>query len=186
VKRSQRDAAAAVGDPPPSPLYLAVTGTPAPKGSMTKIPPQTLDDGRVIPARMVADNDKILRPWNRALDRQLPAQLPHRWPGGDMPWCAGCGNGRMAHYPLLGPCWARGTFTFRRPKSDPKTIETYPCGDEGDVDKLVRAVLDGLVRAGILVDDRLVCDLRPPLRKRYVGQSDAAPAPGVSMEVGPL
>ena len=45
-------------------------------------------------------------------------------------------------------------FSMPRPK---KPSHEYPT--RGDLDKLVRAVLDGLTRGGVIVDDRHVTDL---------------------------
>lgn len=57
--------------------------------------------------------------------------------------------------PPLQPPYSVGLhFAMPRPK---KPSHEYPT--RGDLDKLVRAVLDGLTRGGLIVDDRHVTDL---------------------------
>lgn len=54
---------------------------------------------------------------------------------------------------------------FVMPK--PKTSKNYYPVVPPDIDKLARAVLDGLVKGGILADDALIVDLN--VGKRYLG-----------------
>lgn len=74
---------------------------------------------------------------------------------------------RPAGKPLAefrGPVWVAPVFYFKRPK-----VTEFPFPTDtriGDLDKLVRCLLDGLVKAGVLEDDRFVVDLVQP-RKRW-------------------
>lgn len=78
--------------------------------------------------------------------------------------------------------WVR--FTFERPKTHYRTGRNahrlrdssppFPFGgtNGGDLDKLVRAVLDSLTDAGVWRDDALVVDIRA--RKFYAGEDELA------------
>lgn len=92
--------------------------------------------------------------------------------------------------PISAPVVVTAEFRFLRPPSVSKR-QLYPLGREGDLDKLCRALLDGLAepvkllkREGggetvpLLKDDSLVVDLHA--RKRYAGPGQQ---PGVLFEV---
>jgi Holliday junction resolvase RusA-like endonuclease len=55
-------------------------------------------------------------------------------------------------------------FWMHRPKNRPKTIDVLPLTPP-DLDKLVRAIGDSLVNAGVLGDDSQITDLS--VSKRY-------------------
>jgi len=61
----------------------------------------------------------------------------------------------MRHHPTPPPPYAV-TLTFRLLKAR-RSIYSFPTGP--DLDKLARAVIDGLVRGGAMTDDRWVCTL---------------------------
>lgn len=64
--------------------------------------------------------------------------------------------------PLDGPLHVTLRFRVAMPASRPKrTRDLGVCWRVGtpDLDKLVRSTLDALTAGGVLVDDRLVCDL---------------------------
>ncbi|MDV7391094.1 RusA family crossover junction endodeoxyribonuclease, partial [Arthrospira platensis SPKY1] len=85
--------------------------------------------------------------------------------------------------PLDCPVRVDVWFIFDRPKSHfgtgrnadvlkpsaPKRMTTPP-----DVDKLARTVLDALTVAGVLADDKLVCELRSLKRYAWPNESGAA------------
>ena len=82
--------------------------------------------------------------------------------------------------PLQGPLWARVVFYLPRPKSAPKTVRTVP-DVRPDVDKLLRATLDGLRGVAITDDAKIVvCEVgkvyssrpRVEVRVRGVRTSD--------------
>jgi Holliday junction resolvase RusA-like endonuclease len=66
--------------------------------------------------------------------------------------------------PIADPVYVTATFQFERPQSHLTArgalrgnAPTQPTGrNVGDVDKLLRAVLDGLVQGGAIKDDSLV------------------------------
>lgn len=65
-----------------------------------------------------------------------------------------------------GPVYVAPVFYFERPKV---TEFPFPTATTiGDVDKLVRCLLDALTKAGVIEDDRFVVDLIRP-RKRWAG-----------------
>ncbi len=74
---------------------------------------------------------------------------------------------RLEHAPLDEPLGVRLDFYLPRPKAHldadgntrPKYAASRPTG-RPDVDKLVRAVLDGISSAGLWRDDSIVVDLR--------------------------
>lgn len=59
---------------------------------------------------------------------------------------------------FLGPVTISIEFEFQRPRSNSDEHATTQ-GTVGDVDKLSRAVLDGLTEAGVIEDDRFVVKL---------------------------
>jgi Holliday junction resolvase RusA-like endonuclease len=80
--------------------------------------------------------------------------------------------------PYSGPVVVEITVTVRKPKSAPKTRQTWPeTRSSGDIDKHARNILDALVDAGVLHDDSQVIDCH--VRKLYPGQHpDTLVTPG--------
>ena len=78
--------------------------------------------------------------------------------------------------PLHGPLYVDARFWLPRPASLPKRIR-YPA-KRPDLDKLARALLDGLTEGGAWGDDGQVVSLA--VSKRYVG--DGA-APGCTVQI---
>jgi crossover junction endodeoxyribonuclease RusA len=81
--------------------------------------------------------------------------------------------------PLTGPLWARLCFFLPRPKSAPKTARTVPAV-RPDLDKLLRASLDGLIGVAIHDDSQIVlCEVgkfyssRPRVTVRLRALSEA-------------
>lgn len=99
------------------------------------------------------DNDASLKVWRRAVATAASAA----WP--------------------LPPEAVSVDVTFYLPRG--KTVKRAVPTTKPDLDKLARALLDGLVQGGLLTDDSLVVDLA--VRKRY---ADGTP-PGARVLVGP-
>ena len=68
---------------------------------------------------------------------------------------------RLGWTPILGPCWVTCIFWFDRPTDEPTEAQgEYPCTPYiGDIDKLVRNVLDALQDAKLYANDRQVVGL---------------------------
>jgi Holliday junction resolvase RusA-like endonuclease len=115
-------------------VSFRVPGTPAPKGSRI---PGRRKDGSIF-TRPASKGEK---PWVEAV--ALIAR-GHRLPGAK---------------PLEPPYEVELVFVMPRPES-PK----YDWPTVGDVDKLERAVLDGLTLGGLIRDDRHVTDLHSSKR----------------------
>lgn len=90
---------------------------------------------------------------------------------------------RSTLYPLTEPVCVEATITVTKPKSAPKTRETWPITrSSGDVDKHARNLLDALVDAGVMRDDSQV--IEAVVRKRYPGQHpDTLTSPGAVIRV---
>ena len=88
--------------------------------------------------------------------------------------------------PLDGPLVAEITVTVPRPKSAPKTRLSWPqTRSSGDLDKLVRGILDALDQGDAIADDSRVVELTA--RKVYPNEGlDALPRPGVVVHLWPL
>lgn len=143
-------------------LLIVVRGKPRPKGSMRHV-----GNGRMIEQISGSGDWRVdvkmaaLAALSRQSDRVFLDQL----------------------FPLDCPVEVEITFTFTKPASARKTVETYPdTRSSGDADKLARNVLDSLEDAGVLKDDARVIDLRS--RKRYPGQhADTLDIPGAVIRV---
>jgi crossover junction endodeoxyribonuclease RusA len=113
------------------PVRIEVNGIPAPQGSKRHV-----GGGRMV------ESSRALGPWReavRAETQRVLEQLPE--PDGF----------------LEGPVLVDICFWLPRPKSLPKKVE-LPV-KRPDLDKLVRAVLDGLVSGGAMADDSQVVSL---------------------------
>lgn len=73
-----------------------------------------------------------------------------------------------------GPVRVTLAFAFDKPKSTPKKVTVKVT--KPDIDKLARAMLDGLTEGGLLKDDALVVELRAS--KGFSGQHPHLPTPG--------
>ena len=70
------------------------------------------------------------------------------------PWIEAVARAASEHDPLPPPYGVALSFCMPRPA---RPAHPYPT--RGDIDKLVRAVLDGLTRGGLIVDDAHVTSL---------------------------
>lgn len=115
------------------------------------------------PRRMVDANAAKLKPWREAVKQAAVAQMGER-------------------LPLEGPCAVIATFYLPRPQSAPKRV-LWPA-KKPDLDKLLRAALDGFTDAGVFGDDAQVVDVRA--RKRFAADPHdphALPRPGMSARI---
>ena len=128
-------------------------GTPVPQGSTRAF---------VVQGRAVTTSaNKNLRPWRDTMASAARFAMQEA--------------GAKA---LTGPVWVSATFVLPRPQSRPKR-DRYP-DRRPDLDKLARGLLDALT-GPVLTDDAQVVGL--DVAKRYVGDTDALPEPGVRVEL---
>jgi Holliday junction resolvase RusA-like endonuclease len=141
---------------------FTVTGTPVTQGSKTGFVVKTASGHRAI----VADqNAKKLKPWREAVRQDAITAMAGR-------------------DPFTGPVTVTVRFALARPSSAPKTRRTWPTGARsGDVDKLLRAILDALTDAGVFADDAQV--VRAEAIKDYAGYglNDRLTTPGAAITV---
>lgn len=114
---------------------VRVYGDPIPKGSMVCV-------GQRGPRKHVVidSQQKALEPWQDKIAAAGAALLA-----------------RLGQ-PLAGPLTISITFTVPRPASVPLAKRAMPIvRSAGDIDKLERAVLDGLTTGGLFADDSVIC-----------------------------
>ena len=138
-----------------TPVVIRVSGRPAPQGSKRHV-----GNGRMV------EMSKAVGPWREAVRAETQTEM----------WTQGRGGN-----PLEGPVAVRLRFWLTRPASHYGTGRNQavvkpsaprrPAG-RPDVDKLARAVLDGLTMGGAFADDSQVVDLQAS--KWYVTDGDAA------------
>ena len=128
-------------------VELVVYGTPAPQGSKRFM---GLKGGKGI----LVESSKAVKPWREAVKS------------------AGIDHWRGAHFaPLQGAVEVEMTFTLQKPKSAPKTRQTFP-DRKPDLSKLVRSTEDALSDAGIWEDDARV--IKCIARKVYPNEGPGA------------
>jgi crossover junction endodeoxyribonuclease RusA len=145
-------------------MRIEVAGIPAPQGSKRHV-----GGGRMV------EQSRAVGPWREAVRAEtqrakdlLAVCCTH--PGTGICMCDCHGNLDA----FDGPARVQITFRLPRPKSAPKSV-TLPI-KRPDIDKLARAVLDGLVAGGALADDSQVVDLL--VSKRF-----ATTRPGCIIEI---
>lgn len=143
-------------------LTFTVYGMPAPQGS--KSPKGRDRMGRVI----LVESSKKVKPWREAV----------KWAAFEAMLARGI-------FPFDGPLWAAMVFTLPKPKSAPKTRETFP-DRKPDLSKLVRSTEDALSDAGLWADDARVVEYRG-LAKVYPNSGGLSlDRPGAVIQVGRL
>lgn len=127
-------------------IRFRVAGRPRTKGSMKVITP------RGKKPIMVEDHSHS-KPWRVKIRSEIFAQCPET---------RGAIPGTTAVY--AGPVEVRATFVFQRTGPTAQTLDfpTLNSGvnANGDLDKLVRNLLDALKDAGVIVDDSQVITIR--------------------------
>lgn len=157
-------------------LTITIPGDPATKGSLRCI-------GRVGGrAHVLIEDHKSSGPWRKT----VAGWLTRRYPEGQR---AEAGQ----------PLGADVSFTVERPKAHHVAgnraralksafVDALPVGhNTGDVDKLLRLVLDALQDAKVIPDDAAIVETTA--RKQYVGSlvlPDGLPWPGVRIRLFPL
>lgn len=136
-------------------ITFSVYGIPGPQGSKR----------HVGGGRMIESSAKV-KPWREAVKWAAREAMTNH--GG---WTA-----------LDGPLVATMVFTLPKPKSAPKTRQTWP-DRKPDLSKLIRSTEDALVEAGVIADDaRIVAYARAA--KVFPGEDLAAlESPGCFIEV---
>ena len=114
-------------------LHLDILGTPAPQGSKKAY----VVGGR---ARLT-ESGTGHKAWRTDIVEQTRTQLPAGWT------------------PIDVPAYVHVTFRQAPPKSLTRAARAMPPDRGHDIDKLVRALLDGLTVAGVWNDDRRVVEL---------------------------
>lgn len=136
----------------PAPLArFHVMGLPSPKGSKTRM-------GKVLVEGSSASGRAKLRSWQDAVVSEASRQAA------------------TLDGPIDGPVAVSVTFRLPMPRSRPKWLQrvgSAPCMVKPDVDKLVRALLDSMVAAGLLRDDSIVVDLERVRKREVVGWTGA-------------
>jgi crossover junction endodeoxyribonuclease RusA len=145
------------------PVTIRVLGLAAPQGSKTRT------------RHGMRESSKAVGPWREAVRAETQLAITHAVPD-DRGWAA--------DPPLAGPLAVSVTFYFGRPQNHYGTgknagvlkpgAPAFPASKRNDVDKLSRAVLDGITQGGAIADDGLVTDLTAV--KRY---ADDVPAGAV-------
>ena len=128
-------------------LAFQVFGDPVPQGSKRAFVVKRVVGRQVKPQAVVVDDNRVsLKTWRSAIVDAARAEL----------------NGEA---PELGPVRITLMFFLRQPKRPKASVPiTKP-----DVDKLARAVLDGMTDAGVIRDDSQVTTLTA--RKRYTTEA---------------
>jgi crossover junction endodeoxyribonuclease RusA len=129
-------------------VIIVVRGIPAPQGSKRHV-----GGGRMI------ESSRAVGPWREAVRAETQKAMDAH-----------------GYVPAEGPCAVFINFYLLRPKSTPKKI-TLPI-KRPDLDKLVRAVLDGMTEGGAWLDDAVV--VRLLAQKNYAGESNP---PGCTIEI---
>lgn len=147
---------------------VQVFGDPAPQGSMT------CKARHVTKPNLQPSNELELKAWRSRVEKA----------GRALPVTG-----------LVGPLRVVATHTIARPRTIPLRLRAWPMTvspGHGDVDKLARALLDGLATSGVFGNDAQVCGLT--VWKRYpdspsvpwIDPADHLDRPGVVIRIYPI
>ena len=120
-------------------VSVTVLGLPQPQGSKDGFVPTYASgepvrkNGRILVN--IVDNNKRLPPWRRNIALMCRQAMT-----------------AQGQAPLAGPLLVTVTFTVRKPEGAPKRRRTWP-DVRPDVDKYLRALLDGMTDGGVYQDD---------------------------------
>lgn len=144
-----------------APVIIIVSGRPAPQGSKRAF---AIRKGGALTGRVaMTESSKAVRPWRDAVRSETQAAMGQRGP-------------------LAGPLSVALVITVPKPASAPKKTRTWPCR-KPDLDKLARAVLDGITEGGGWLDDAQVTEFSR-LAKVFPGEDpDALAAPGAVITI---
>lgn len=168
-----------IGADVPAGLVVTVLGKPITQGSKTRTRWGMRDD-----------NGERLRPWREAVKAAALDAMDGVGTADPIHTAEAVGHARGATGMVSAVPWSRlegpvlvdVSFWFDPPKSGPKWRRLWPITrSSGDVDKLVRAVFDALVDAGVMRDDSQVVTLTA--RKAHVGDVGSLHVPGAHIEV---
>lgn len=121
-------------------VEFEILGDPAAQGSKTRMPNGAMLEGGSPEARAKH------RSWRTAVAEAARDVAAHD----DVP------------APLDGPLCLDVTFRFAMPASRPKHVRAIGCGPKvsaPDLDKLIRALGDGLQAGGLVRDDARICEI---------------------------
>lgn len=121
-------------------LYFEILGDPTPQGSKTRMPNGAMLEGKSKAAR------ERHRNWRAAVAETARDIAAHK----DVP------------APLDGPLFLAVEFRFPMPASRPKAVRAKGnClkVSAPDLDKLIRALGDGLKAGGLIVDDARIVEI---------------------------
>ena len=157
-------------------IRIAIPGHPKTKGSMKCI-------GRVGKrGHVLIEDHKTSKPWLDTLTGWLNKMLAGREAAAGQPL------GVEASFSIDRPKSHYGTGKNARTMKD-RFLNAYPVGhNTGDVDKLLRVVLDALQKADVIPDDCAVVECTT--RKGYITVGDPVddfmPNPGVVVRLYPI
>jgi Holliday junction resolvase RusA-like endonuclease len=136
-------------------ITIEVRGLPAPQGSKR---PVRLGNGKI----GMVESSKAVGPWREAVRAEMQRALESTlFAGRDLPAM----DGPMAVTLVFRVARAKGHYRSGRYAAELKPgAPTWPCS-QPDLDKLARAVLDGLTAGGAWLDDSQVVKLAA--RKEY-------------------
>lgn len=167
------------------PPRIQVSGDPTPQGSMTCVARHISYNGRSRGFQnLQPDNAKELKRWRASVCHAGHVYLAHIHKHSVLP-----------PQPHTGPVLVLATFTIARPATVPLSARAWPLlrsPGHGDVDKLARALLDGLADAGVYTNDAQVCGLHvwkrypdsPPVQ--WIDPRDHLTTPGVIWRLIPI
>jgi len=129
-------------------VIIVVRGIPAPQGSKRHV-----GGGRMV------ESSRAVGPWREAVRAQTQLRMD-----------------KSGFVPAEGPVAVFINFYLPRPKTLPKKTTQHI--KRPDLDKLARAVLDGLTEGGAWLDDAQV--MRLQAQKNYAGEQNPA---GCTIEI---